>query len=98
MNEEPQQVDRRVPVDMGWHLKKEVNISLIISVVGIAVACVTGYTDLKRDIALIQADMVVMHTKELSLETADDKNLVVIRAQYERLEGKLDRLIERGVK
>jgi len=98
MNEEPQQVDRRAPVDMGWHLKKEVNISLIISVIGISVACVTGYTDLKRDIALIQADMVVTHAKTSDLAGIDDKNLIVIRAQYERLEGKLDRLIERGGK
>ena len=83
---------------MGWHLKKEVNISLIISVIGISVACVTGYTDLKRDIALIQADMVVMHTKELSLETADDKNMTLMRTMIERMDAKLDRLIERGDK
>ena len=98
MTEEPQKVDHRAPVDTGWHLKKEVNISLIISVFGIAVACVTGYTDLKRDIALIQADMVVMHTKELSLETADDKNMTLMRTMIERMDAKLDRLIERGDK
>jgi hypothetical protein len=87
--------ERRTPGPQGWHLKKEVNLSLIISVIGIAIACVTGYTDLKRDIALIQADLVGMHKKDSELSLEDDKNLVVIRAQYDRLEGKLDRLIER---
>ena len=87
--------ERRAPEPQGWHLKKEVNLSLIISVVGITIACVTGYTDLKRDVALIQADLVVMHKKDTELAAEDDKNLVVIRAQYARMEGKLDRLIER---
>ncbi len=87
--------NRREAEPQGWHLKKEVNLSLIISVVGIAIACVTGYTDLKRDVALIQADLVGMHKKDTELAAEDDKNLVVIRSQYDRLEGKLDRLIER---
>lgn len=87
--------ERRTPEPQGWHLKKEVNLSLIISVIGIAIACVTGYTDLKRDVALIQADLVGMHKKDIELAAEDDKNLVVIRAQYDRMEGKLDRLIER---
>jgi predicted component of type VI protein secretion system len=79
----------------GWHLKKEVNVSLIISVVGIAVACVTGYTNLQKDIALIQADLVSMHVKDRELTTIDDRNLETVRVQYNRLENKLDRLIER---
>ena len=90
--------DRRVPRNQGWHLKKEVNLSLIISVIGIAIACVTGYTDLKRDIALMQADAVVVHKKLSDLDAQDDKTLSIIRDQYQRLDSKLDRLIERNYK
>jgi len=79
----------------GWHLKKEVNVSLIISVVGIAVACITGYTNLQKDIALIQADLVSMHGKDRELALVDDRNIEALRVQYNRLENKLDRLIER---
>lgn len=79
----------------GWHLKKEVNVSLIITVVVTAFGCIGGYFDLKRDVALIQADLVSVHVKDNDLTMIDDKNLIVIRAQYERMEAKLDRLIER---
>ena len=79
----------------GWHLKKEVNVSLIITVIVTAFGCIGGYFDLKRDIALIQADLVSVHLKETELFATDEKNLVIIRAQYERMESKLDRLIER---
>jgi hypothetical protein len=81
-----------------WHLKKEINVSLIISVISIAVAAVTGYTDLKRDIALIQADIVVLHQSDTRQVADSNTQLGVIRTQYERLEAKLDRLIERSVK
>ncbi len=87
--------ERRTPEPQGWHLKKEVNLSLIISVIGIAIACITGYTDLKRDVALIQADLLSIHQKDVELAVQDDKNMIVIRAQYDRMESKLDRLIER---
>lgn len=81
-----------------WHLKKEINVSLIISVISIAIAAVTGYTDLKRDIALIQADIVVLHQSDSRQVSDSTAQLSVIRSQYERLEAKLDRLIERGQK
>ena len=79
----------------GWHLKKEVNVSLIITVIVTAFGCIGGYFDLKRDIALIQADLVNVHLKEKELFATDEKNLAIIRAQYDRMESKLDRLIER---
>jgi len=81
-----------------WHLKKEINISLIISVIGIAITMVLGYADIKKEIALIQADVSVLHQR-------DDKNtqdlrdgIEMVSSQYLRLESKLDRLIENGHK
>jgi hypothetical protein len=79
----------------GWHLKKEVNVSLIITVVVTAFGCIGGYFDLKRDVALIQADLLGVHVKEKDFFANDDRNLATIRAQYDRMESKLDRLIER---
>ena len=90
--------NRRAPVELGWHLKKEVNLSLIISVISIAVACVTGYTDLKRDIALIQADTLVLHQRDTQ-ENDDLKTAIAtLQAHYVRMDAKLDRLIESGHK
>ena len=91
-----QYVNRRQA--QSWHLKKEINISLIISVIGIAITTVLGYADIKKEIALIQADVSVLHQR-------DDKNtqdlrdgIETVSEQYLRLEAKLDRLIENGHK
>jgi Tfp pilus assembly protein PilO len=90
--------DDRPPEPIGWHLKKEVNLTIIISVICIAITMVTGYSDLKRDIALIQADQLVLHQRDVQQASESAVSMGLIRAQYERLEGKLDRIIERGLK
>ena len=89
---------RLVPEDNRWHLKKEVNLTIIISVIGIAIACVTAYADLKRDIALIKADALVLHQRDTAQSNATDRALDTIRMQYDRLDAKMDRVIERGSK
>jgi hypothetical protein len=90
--------DRRAPAEQSWHLKKEINVSLIISVISIAVTMVMGYADLKREIALIQADAIVLHQRDSQQGNDTERALDLIRTQYERMEGKIDRLIERGSK
>jgi len=67
-------------------------------VIGIAITMVLGYADIKKEIALIQADVSVLHQR-------DDKNtqdlrdgIETVSGQYLRLESKLDRLIENGHK
>lgn len=88
----------RAPTELGWHLKKEVNLSIIISVIGIAVAAITGYTDLRKDIELIKADTAVLHQRDT--QNADDirSTLKATQEHYARLEQKIDRLIERNMK
>ena len=93
--------DRRAPLpppELGWHLKKEVNLSIIISVVGIAVACVTAYTDLKKDIELIKADSATLHQRDTQSANDLERAIDALQAHYVRMDSKLDRLIERGAK
>lgn len=80
----------------GWHLKKEVNLSIIISIIGVGVACVTGYTDLKRDIALIKADAAVLHQRDSMIEVSTKESIRQLQDALLRMETKLDRLIERS--
>lgn len=88
-------LDRR-KTDQGWHLKKEVSLSVIISVIGVAVAGMTAYSDLKQEIALIQNDVGALHkadgeTRETIKDIANRFTITV-----EKMDAKLDRLIERG--
>jgi len=91
-------VDRRSPTELGWHLKKEVNLSIIISMIGIAVAMVTAYTDLKKDIELIKADTAVLHQRDDKQNQDLEKAISTLQSHYTRMDAKLDRLIERTVR
>lgn len=93
--------DRRAPQPpppQGWHLKKEVNLSIIISVIGIAVACITGYTDLKKDIELIKADTAVLHQRDTQQGQDLRESMALVREQYKEISERLQRLIERAQK
>jgi len=96
MSEPYQGENRHATEPTSWHLKKEVNLSMIISIIGVAGACVTGYTDLKRDVALIQADTAVLHQEVAKQEDNLDKSIAILQAHYLRMDAKLDRLIERS--
>lgn len=95
-------LDRR-KTDQGWHLKKEVSLSVIISVIGVAVAGMTAYSDLKQDIALIQADSAVLHKSISSLHDADQETKESLKETVQRIniaidkiDNKLDRALERN--
>ncbi len=87
-------LDRR-KTDQGWHLKKEVNLTVIISVIVLAVSLVTGYTDLKKDIELIKQEQSAL--RDTDRETRETLREIVLRfgSQIEKIDGKLDRLIEK---
>lgn len=88
--------NRRASDPQGWHLKKEVNLSIIISIVGVGIACVTGYTDLRKDIELIKADQAVLHQADNRMSTDMKDDIRLLQDQISRMDAKLDRLIERS--
>lgn len=88
--------DRRAPVETGWHLDKKVPISIIFTIIGLAVSGFMGFTDLKKDVELLKANAVV-------LQRADDRHaddlkdaMALIRVEIGALNSKMDRLIERS--
>lgn len=88
-------LDRR-KTDTGWHLKKEVSLSVIISVIGVAIAGMTAYSDLKKDIALIKSDVISL--RETDHETRETLKETVVRFNLtiDKIDAKLDRIIEKG--
>lgn len=90
----------------GWHLKKEVNLSIIISVVLIGVSCVAGYYDLKKESELnkaetqrlaetLKSEVLSLNMRDSRLEIYTKETFSETRAYMTRMEAKLDRLIER---
>jgi len=78
-----------------WHLAKEVPITLIVTVVLQTVAVVWFFADMKKDIELLKADTAVLHKRDDRTASELHEVVAALTAQLDRLDGKLDRLIER---
>ena len=95
---EEKRATRSIEADNGWHLDKKVPLGLIFAMIA-QVACVTWFfAEIRKDVDLLKADAAVLHQRD-SQQAADFTVAVnAIRAQFDRLDSKLDRLIERGQK
>jgi hypothetical protein len=89
----------------GWHFKKELSPTTVVAFIGIAIAGITGYTDLRKDIALIQMDSLGIHKEISVLHIADSESLErwkddlgKLNVVIDKIDLKLDRLIEKGSK
>ena len=90
--------ERRAATPESWHFKKEISVSIIISVITLGIAVVVAYTDLQRDIALIQANIITLNQQDVRLKAEIDAASNTTSARFDRIDAKLDRLIERSVK
>jgi hypothetical protein len=90
--------NRRAPIPQGWHLDRKVPISLIITIIGLFLAGMSAYGDLKREIALMQADISVLHKSDDKQADALKDALASLQSQLNRIDANLYRLIERGAK
>ncbi len=88
-------VERR---EAHWHLDKKIPLGLIVAAVVQASALVGSYYKIVSDIELLKADVQTLHTRDN--KTENDLRIAIeeVKAQYVRLDQKLDRLIERGHK
>ncbi len=78
----------------GWHLKKEIQLGHIITTLTVGISAVVYIQKIEQRVAVIEAE--VIHQKER--DAMQDKNtaeaFLMMRAQLERIDAKLDRLIE----
>jgi len=82
--------------EIGWHLDKKVPLSLIAAMIVQVVVVVMFFADIKRDVELLKAK-----TSSIEQRYDDDKftlrdNISLLRDQFNSINAKLDRLIERS--
>ena len=68
----------------GWHLKKEIQLGHLITTITVAVSAVIYINKIEQRVAVVESQVIYQK------ETAD-----VLRNQLEKINDKLDRLIER---
>ncbi len=71
----------------GWHLKKEIQLGHLITTVTVAISAIVYVSKIEQRVAVVESQ--VNYQKETS---------IVLRTQLDRINDKLDRLIERGNK
>lgn len=91
-------VMQAVPSHQEWHLDKKVPLSLIFAMLVQFSMALMAYSDLKKDVAVLQADGVVLHQRDAQNFDALNAAMKTVNETFARMDAKLDRIIERGQK
>ena len=77
-----------------WHLKREIQVGHIITTLTVAVASVLYLGRLEQRIALMEQQVISQHERDERQDRSVTESATLLRANLDRIEGKLDRLIE----
>jgi nucleoside permease NupC len=72
------------PVPDRWHLKKEIQLGHLITTFTVALSAVFYMSKIEQRVAVVESQMVTQR-----------ESAALLRSQLERMDAKLDRLIER---
>lgn len=81
-----------------WRIDKTVSPAIIVTIVTFIVTGTLAYADLKSSDNLLKADNANLHALFNHMESSEQATLAKIEGQYESLNAKVDRLIERQMK
>ena len=100
MTDTEQFVERRVAsiAEAGWHLDKKIPIGLIMALLMQAAMALWAFADVKKDVELLKADNLVLHQRDTQQSSEMRDAIRLLQDQFQRMDSKLDRLIERGTK
>lgn len=90
--------DRREKEEQGWHLDRKVPLSLIFAMLVQAGGVVWAIADIKKDVEVLkmQTTSEALGQRERDRRQDDQATaaILLIRSQLERMENKMDRIIE----
>ena len=79
----------------GWHLKKEIQFGHIITTLTVAVAAMFYFSKIEQRIALVEQQIIQQRERDDRQDKATAEALILLRQQLEKMDGKLDRALER---
>lgn len=81
--------------ELGWHIKKEIQLGHLLTTLTIAVSVILYVSKLEQRIALIEAQVLTQRDRDDRQDKTTAESMSLLRAQLERMENKLDRVLER---
>ena len=87
--------DRREPEQERWHIKREFQLSHIITTVVMGVSVILYLGKMEQRIALIEQSVQSQHERDARQDQAIGEGLKAIDSRLGKLDDKLDRALER---
>lgn len=84
--------------DSGWHLKKEIQLGHIVTTVVVAASAVVYINKIEQRIAVLESQTTEQQRRDERQDKVTADALHLMRTQLDRIDGKLDRIIERNNK
>lgn len=78
----------------GWHLKKEIQLGHIITTLTVAVSAVVYVGKVEQRVAVLEDARAEQLRRDARQDETTTQALNALRTQLERIDGKLDRIIE----
>jgi len=101
MNETPPAdfIDRRAPVEPGWHLKKEIQLGHVFTTLTVAFSCFLYVSKIENRLTLVEqlqtSAISAQHERDDRQDKTNAELMQLVRTQLERMEGKIDRIAEK---
>ena len=77
-----------------WHLDKKVPLSLIFAMLVQAAMVILAISDIKKDVEVLKAQAISQRDREDRQERINTETFQLLRNQLEKMDQKLDRLVE----
>ena len=78
-----------------WHLDKKVPLSLICAMLIQVGMVIWAIADIKKDVEILKSQMLAQHDRDDRQDQRGGEAVFLLRSQLEKMDTKLDRLIER---
>jgi uncharacterized coiled-coil protein SlyX len=86
--------DRRAP--QGWHMKREIQLGHVLTTISLVLTGLFFITKMDQRITLLEDKVMGQRERDASQDKQLADTLSRIQAQFDHLDAKLDRLIERN--
>ena len=83
------------PTKESWHLDKKVPLSLIFAMLIQAAMVIWAVADIKKDVEILKSRVVTLQDRDDRQDKTLGEVVSRLQTQLERMDGKLDRLIEK---
>lgn len=79
----------------GWHLKKELQLGHIITTLSVAASVIWYAGKIEQRIALVEQQVMAQREMMIAADKTAIDAVIALRSHLDRIDAKLDRLVER---